>query len=127
MPNKKQDLTFREEMDLLKDTEDVFDDDDDFDDFDDEEDWGESAVEELDLMEQYDDDEDEPQKDDAFLTPSGPLGGRTSVSVDGKFLGEFNGDEEAVEALKEWMEKNQYWPGVWYVSDHGNINPFTLD
>jgi len=91
----------------------------------------EEGLLDLETMEKHDPDEgfdeDEPQEDDAFLSSSGQLGGRTSVSVDGKFLGEFNSDEEAVEALKEWMEKNQYWPGVWYVSDHGNINPFTLD
>ena len=71
-------------------------------------------------------DEDQPSEDDAFLAPTGPLGSRTSLSVDGKFIGEFKSDEEAEEALVKWMKKNSIYPGVWYVSDHGNVHPYTL-
>jgi hypothetical protein len=69
----------------------------------------------------------EPQEDDAFFESTGSLGSMTSVSVGGKFLGEYDSEEEAEQALKEWMEKNNFRPNVWTVSDHGNIHPRTLD
>lgn len=71
--------------------------------------------------------ENEPMEGDAFLAPSGPLGSRTSLSVDGKHIGEFNSDKEAEEALVKWINKNKHSPSVWYVSDHGNVSPYTLD
>jgi transposase-like protein len=70
--------------------------------------------------------ENEPQEDDMYLTPSGPLGSKTSVSVEGKFLGEYNSEEEAVKAIKEWIDKNNFYPNIWYVSDHGNISPYSI-
>jgi len=69
---------------------------------------------------------DKPDEYDAFLAPSGPLGSRTSLSVDHKFIGEFKSDEEAEEALVAWMKKNELYPGVWQVSDHGNVHPYEL-
>jgi hypothetical protein len=71
--------------------------------------------------------EETPMEGDAFLAPSGPLGSRTSLSVDGKHVGEFKSDKEAEEALVKWINKNKHSPSVWYVSDHGNVNPYTLD
>ena len=62
----------------------------------------------------------QPEDDDCFYSPSGPLGSRTSVSCGGKFIGEFRSDEEALQAIKDWQDKNNYYPNIWYVSDHGN-------
>jgi len=74
------------------------------------------------------DSEPEPEEDDIFMQPSGSLGGRTSVSAGGKFLGEFSSDEEAEAAIKEWMEEHKWYPNVWRVSDHGNIiGPIVLE
>lgn len=66
-----------------------------------------------------------PEEDDAFFFPTGHLGGATGLSVGGKFIGKFSEQEEAENALREWAEKNQYWPNVWYVSDHGNVSQVT--
>jgi hypothetical protein len=67
--------------------------------------------------------EDEPQEGDIIKSPSGPLGSKTSVSeVEGKFIGEFSSDEEADEAIHEWMKKNKCYPNVWVESDHGNLH-----
>ena len=67
--------------------------------------------------------EDEPQEGDIVKSPSGPLGSKTSVSeVEGKFIGEFSSDEEADEAIHEWMKKNKCYPNVWVESDHGNLH-----
>lgn len=57
--------------------------------------------------------------DDYTLTPSGSLGGKTSVG-NGKFLGEFNTTEEALTFVRQDMEDNQYYPSIWWISDHGN-------
>lgn len=70
---------------------------------------------------------EEPEENDAFLTPSGNLGSKVSVSIDEEFLGEFTSEEKAEEALKDYMEKNQYWPNIWWVDDHGGISKYTLE
>jgi len=69
----------------------------------------------------------ERQEDDYTLTPSGHLGGKTSVAQGGKFLGEFTETEQALEFIKEHMEQEQYEPNVFWVSDHGNEWPINLD
>ena len=75
---------------------------------------------------EQDDDDNKPSEDDAFLAPSGYLGSKTSVSVDGKHIGEFKSDHEAEEALVNWINKNKVSPSIWYVSDHGNVDPYSL-
>src|SRR6185312_3577620 len=47
-------------------------------------------------------------------------------SAGGKFVGEFNSHEEAEEAAKAWMKKNNFFPNAWIVSDHGNHHPTTI-
>lgn len=69
-----------------------------------------------------------PEEEDYVLFDSGPLGSRTSVSqVGGKFLGEFKSTEEAEKAIKKDMEKNKFYPGVWYQDDHGGMSPYSLE
>lgn len=36
-------------------------------------------------------------------------------------------DDEWQAAVKAWMEKEQYWPNVWFISDHGNAHLLSLD
>ena len=74
-----------------------------------------------------DDDTTEPGDDDYTLTPSGPLGSRVSVSAGGKHLGEYSEVEHALGAIREDMETNQYWPAIWWISDHGNCWMMDLD
>lgn len=62
----------------------------------------------------------EMQEDDYKLTPSGPLLSRTSVSQYGKHKGEFPTTDEALEWVKADMERSQFWPSIWWISDHGN-------
>jgi hypothetical protein len=79
--------------------------------------------------EEYCDDEvcaegDSPSDGDYILSDSGPLGSLTSASVvGGKFIGQYRSDEDAERAVLADMDRNQFWPSVWYVSDHGNIIP----
>ena len=54
-------------------------------------------------------------------------GWKYSVGVIGeKHIGTFEEYEDAVQAVKDYMEDNQFWPSVWFVSDHGNVSPTDL-
>jgi len=59
-------------------------------------------------------------EDDYQLTPCGHLGGRTAVSQYGKCIGEFPDNSAALAHVSAHMEANKFWPGIWWVSDHGN-------
>jgi hypothetical protein len=63
---------------------------------------------------------DEPSEGDAIYYDSGPLGTKTSVSLDGKTLGEFDTEEEALRHLRVMAKEYKFFPDVWYISDHGN-------
>lgn len=60
-----------------------------------------------------------PDESDAFYWPSGPLGSRTSASMDGRYLGEFSTDRRARAAIRLEMSRTRFWPNVWHVDDHG--------
>ena len=65
---------------------------------------------------------------DYTLTPSGNLGGKVSVGIiDDKFIGEFGDGEDALQAVSENMEREQFWPDIWWVSDHGNCWQIDID
>ena len=66
----------------------------------------------------------EPNKEeDCFLTPSGPLGSKISVSCGGKHIGEFSEETDALKAVADWQDENKFYPTIWWVSDHGNFWP----
>lgn len=66
--------------------------------------------------------------DDAYtVTPSGTLGGLLGVGCQEGFLGEYPGIEEALEAIREDMAEKRFWPEVYWVSDHGNAWPISVD
>ena len=45
-----------------------------------------------------------------------------SVSAEGRHLGEFQDWDDAVEAARRWMDRESYWPDLYYVNDHGNLS-----
>ena len=60
---------------------------------------------------------------DYVISDCGPLGSQTSVNVvNGKHLGTYNDWEEALGAIRADMKKENFFPSVWSVSDHGNIS-----
>ena len=67
----------------------------------------------------------EPSEGDYVISDSGPLGSMTSVSQGTRFLGEYASEEEALAAIREDMEREQFWPGVWRQDDHGGMTPVT--
>jgi hypothetical protein len=73
----------------------------------------------------------EPQQGDYIITPSGNLGSKTYVSVhegtSKDLSGEFGPDEDIDAIIKADMEKNNYFPNVWYVDDHGGVTPHTIE
>jgi len=71
--------------------------------------------------------EERPSDDDIILHNSGTLGSRTSVSASGRHIGEFKSDEEAEKAIVDWINRNKFHPGIWYVDDHGGVSPYSLD
>jgi hypothetical protein len=74
----------------------------------------------------YEDDEDTPTEGDFTITPCGPLGGRSGLGrIGGRFVGEFDSDEDAKDAANQIMYDESYWPNVWMVSDHGNVTLLT--
>ena len=63
----------------------------------------------------------EMESGDYVLTPSGHLYSMVSLSeVEGRFIGEYNTAEEALEKAKQRMDEEKWWPRIWWVSDHGN-------
>lgn len=72
------------------------------------------------------DDEVQPDNDDILLSSTGPLGAQTQVSAGGRSIGVFSSHDEAVDAAKEWCKKQNFYPNVWIVSDHGNYHQTTL-
>lgn len=68
-----------------------------------------------------DDHEDQPSEGDFTITPCGRLGGKSGLGrVEGNFVGEYDSDDDAVNAARAIMEEESYWPNIWIVSDHGN-------
>ena len=80
----------------------------------------EPSDEELDNMEGEEDIEPDTEND-VFYQDYGHLGSNGGFFYNGKEVAKT--DEE----LKAWMKKEGYYPSVWYVSDHGNISPYSLD
>lgn len=59
--------------------------------------------------------------EDAYqFTPCGQLGGRIAVGSAHEHVGEFSEMEDALAAVKAKMDKEQFWPSLVWVSDHGN-------
>jgi hypothetical protein len=64
----------------------------------------------------------EPEAEDYVVSDSGRLGAKYSVSqYDMGHLGEFDEWDEAIAFIKDKMERDQFYPDVWYVDDHGGI------
>lgn len=74
------------------------------------------------------DEMEEPDEEDIFFSPAGPLGAWTSVSAGGKHIGTFksddneSADDKAYAAAKKWAKKSNFYPSAWQVSDHGNYH-----
>jgi len=65
----------------------------------------------------------EPEDGDYVMYDTGPLGSRTGVSIyQGKHIGVYDSFLEAEGAIVEDMDKERFWPNVWYMDDHGGYS-----
>ncbi len=53
-------------------------------------------------------------------------GGGYSIGLEGKYVGEAGSFDDAISVAYKIMEKNQYWPNVFYVNDRGNTDLLTI-
>lgn len=68
-----------------------------------------------------DEDDDEPTEGDYQINSVGELGSKTAASiVNGRFLGTFDTDAQALRAIRERGNAQNFWPNVWNV--HGNAH-----
>jgi hypothetical protein len=76
--------------------------------------------------EEFETDEEETEmeqpdfENDAVISSDG---NKLSVSFAGKHLKNVVEDDEALALIKEQMKKQNWYPSIWFVSDHGNYWP----
>lgn len=75
----------------------------------------------IEIIEEQMDEVDEVN--DAFISSNGF---KYDVTASGEYLGEFVELEEAEKTLTRWMERNSYYPTVWFIDDHGGIELYPL-
>lgn len=66
----------------------------------------------------------QPDEEDCIIQDN--TRGGYNVSCSGKFIGNIMDMDAALKAVKNWQDKNQFFPTVWFVSDHGNAWPIDL-
>lgn len=59
---------------------------------------------------------------DYVISDSGQLGSKFYC----KEVGEFIEWEDIIKAIKEQMEMEQFFPSVWYINDHGNVEEINI-
>ena len=65
----------------------------------------------------------EIQDKDLVITDCGPLGANTSLGYyNGKHIGVFVNDKDAIAGAIARMNRDKCWPNVWRMSDHGNLS-----
>jgi hypothetical protein len=52
--------------------------------------------------------------------------GRLSVSMEGRHVETVGSMGEALKLAEDEMERRRYWPNVFYVNDHGNVDLIVL-
>lgn len=67
-----------------------------------------------------------PDDGDYIISDCGELGSKTRISQYGKIVFEGYMDSGGADKLiEERMERDQFWPNVWMLSDHGNYHLMT--
>jgi hypothetical protein len=64
-----------------------------------------------------------PEDGDYFISNERGLEGGYEVSQYGKFLGRFSDFDDVKEFIRGHADKEQFWPTVWLVDDHGGVTP----
>jgi len=53
--------------------------------------------------------------------------GGYALSAEGKHLDDFSDFGDALEAANDWMDEHNYWPNLYHVNDHGNVDLIDKD
>lgn len=61
-----------------------------------------------------------PQEDDIVIHT--PAWGPSTVCAEGKVICEHHDFDHCVEAAREWMDTNNWWPNLWLVNERGMID-----
>ena len=69
--------------------------------------------------------QDEPDSENDCFIEDKPSGGY-DVSCSGEFIGNFEDIDVASKEINAWMNKNNYFPSIWFISDHGNVSPYGI-
>jgi hypothetical protein len=70
------------------------------------------------------DEPDEPEEEDLVMEDA--RGGGVSVSLYGhKHLETLDDRDEAEKFIKQYMRHHNWYPNVWFISDHGNAHLVT--
>ena len=88
------------------------------------------TIEMEDLLPENWDDEEEPNDEEHFdwqqemesgIVIHDNTRGGYDLSAESKYLGNYPDFDDALQAAHNWKEKNQYWPNMFFVNDHGNV------
>jgi hypothetical protein len=66
----------------------------------------------------------QPDEEDCIIQDN--VRGGYGVSCGGKFIGNIKEMDAALKVVKDWQDKNQFFPTIWFVNDHGNTYPIDL-
>lgn len=66
--------------------------------------------------------DESPVAEDAYKIYDKTSGGVEVFDDMDKFIGEFEDRQEALEEIDIDMDKKQYWPDIYYINDHGNVD-----
>jgi hypothetical protein len=72
------------------------------------------------------DDEDEKPDFEGNYTITDRTRGGYSVGLDKTHLGEFDDFDKALLFIAQNMEDGKYWPDVYFINDHGNVDLLAL-
>jgi hypothetical protein len=71
-----------------------------------------------------------PEEGDFIISPFGPMGSKTKVSIVGStyiVLGEEDQEPLAYDYIRNRMKQENFYPNVWTMSDHGNLTLTTIE
>jgi 2'-5' RNA ligase superfamily len=77
--------------------------------------------------EAYDEMRQDLEGGDCYAITDKPFHGYHVSAPGGKHLGEFTEMGEAIQAILADMEESRYWPNVYFINDHGNVDLLSLN
>ena len=74
-------------------------------------------------MNEYECPDEHDLQESYTISVTGPLGSLLSAYIEGRCVCEDSNDmDEVMEQIRDDMAKQNYWPNIYYINDHGNID-----